>query len=356
MLTALKNPRTLRTQDIILTVSALLVTFFLVIDSISNPHKTEQLIGTPAYELIVPFLLIQAGWHLGWGVRMVKQTEQVITWLLLPAVVLLTTVLTLIDAYSPLNTVFTLTRLHQSRLGALVVFWIGLILLNQTKNWWGQHHQKILIGAPLVAFGVAMWVRLWPWNIFLELVKENHLTENLQFLVLAMTACWTATRAWRHLTNGKYLEAVLAIILTIGLGFIAGDEIAWMQHHLGYATPVSLTNSNQQAETTIHNLASVGQFMEFAYLLLTAFGSLSWVIITATFPKSWKHLRELVPQPRVALYFAVPCVYIFNNFWQGGGQYPAWSEPIELLLYFGLAFWLSQLVTRKISRYLQPRT
>lgn len=342
--------------NIAATLAFLGVSLLLLADSISNPHKTAELIGTPAYELIVPFFLVFTGLRLGWGIRLDTRLTTLITWVFLPILAILVTALTAIDANSPLNTAFTLTRLHQSRLGALALFWLGALILNQSQRWWKKHNTTVILLAPLVAYAIGLWVRWWPWNIFLEVVKENNIVENLQFLVLALTASWTATRAWYHVRQGRYLAAALAIVITFGLAFIAGDEVAWMQHHIGYDTPEALSNNNQQAEVTIHNLESVGQYMEYVYLLLTSFGTFSWLIVSGVFPKNWKHLKELVPQPPQAWYFAIAFVFILNNFLEGGGQYPAWSEPIELVLYAGLSMWIVQLTTRNLSRYLHPRT
>lgn len=338
--------------SLLLTTGAIGVMSALVLDSISSPDKIARYVGIPSPELVVPFLLVQAGLHLGWGIRFHPWFTRFVQWLALPALAVLTVVLTAIDANSPLNTVFSLTRLHQSRLGLVVVFLFFAWLLNQSKAWWQKHGRKVLFFFPLIVFLGALTVRFWPWTLFLELVKEDRLTENLQFLVLAGVSVWSATRAWHHFTQGKYLEMVLALVLALGFGAIAGDEVSWMQRHLEITTPEVLTEHNRQGEISFHNLYAVEWLVEYAYVSLGVFGVFSAFVARLILPKNWKHWSELFPSHLLMVYFAIPMLHVGYNIYKGGGQFPAWSEPTELALYSGLALWCAYLVTLPAKRYL----
>lgn len=91
---------------------------------------------------------------------------------------------------------------------------------------------------------------------FKSIGEEGGMAENLQF-VLVLLAGLILSRE-----GIVSLKARQGIVSGIGLGFgillilVAGEEISWGQHWLGFETPESLKEINVQSEFNFHNIGS----------------------------------------------------------------------------------------------------
>ena len=88
---------------------------------------------------------------------------------------------------------------------------------------------------------------------------EDEKTGVLQFIHWVIPLCGFVIAGQILMMRRKVTGPVLKIWLaTIALGclFIAGEEVNWGQHFLGWATPGRWTELNAQAETNLHNASS----------------------------------------------------------------------------------------------------
>jgi hypothetical protein len=112
-----------------------------------------------------------------------------------------------------------------------------------------------------LVFALAVWIIpfIYPFAQALDMVQEDHIIENLQFIILfAGGLCWLVAfirsrRGYQILrlhTRRNLVYLGLALLLFFG----AGEEISWGQRIFGFNTPAFMSN-NEQGEFNVHNLS-----------------------------------------------------------------------------------------------------
>jgi hypothetical protein len=92
-------------------------------------------------------------------------------------------------------------------------------------------------------------------SVALLLLEENHLVEILTFTFLLLGGVLGLMLAWRvGRRRGNPLVTAFYLLFSIGLLLAAMEEVAWGQQLLGYETPPSLEEVNEQDEVTLHNI------------------------------------------------------------------------------------------------------
>ncbi len=104
---------------------------------------------------------------------------------------------------------------------------------------------------------------LLPNDVFLRLIEEDGLFENLTAIFFLLTAIGF----FLLFINGKYIKnpdlrtvyssrpkRYLFLLLALVFFFGFGEEISWGQRIFGFETPESLAAKNSQKEFNIHNL------------------------------------------------------------------------------------------------------
>lgn len=312
------------------------VSGLLLLDSFSNPTKVLGLIGIPSAAFIVPALIVLLLLRLRFHARLPQWALAPLQKLALPVVSLLTAALTVWDFYSPLNTVFAATRLHQSRLMLVVVFWLAVVLISQTTAWWKKYWRHVVGLAPVVLYLICALASMWPFNVYLELVKEDRVFEWAQFWVLLLGALAAWFTAWKLPTTKRWWQ-LFFVLAGAGFFLIAGDEISWGQRLLGLTVHESVQDVNRQGELTLHNLYIFEWAVLYVYALLSLFGSFGWLIEKTPL----KSLASLVPPKLLFGYFFLPFVYYVVQIYKiPHGLWHAWSEPLELYLYSGIVLWI----------------
>jgi hypothetical protein len=313
--------------------------FLLLFDSFSNPAKVLGLVGISSAAFVVPALLVLLFLRLRFDVRLPAWVLQPLQKLALPVVSVVTAALTVWDFYSPLNTVFAATRLHQSRLMLVTVFWLAVVLISQTNTWWKKYWQRVIALAPIVVYLICGLASMWPFNVYLELVKEDRVFEWAQFWVLfgGSIAAWAT--AWK-LPAKQLWWKIFFVLAGAGFFLIAGDEISWGQRLLGLEVHESVQEVNRQGELTLHNLYIFEWAVLYVYALLSLAGSFSWLIEKTPLRK----FSFLVPSKLLFGYFFLPFVYYAVQIYKiPHGLWHAWSEPLELYLYAGIVLWIALL-------------
>lgn len=324
------------------TILTAFVSGLLFLDSFGNPEKIVGLVGAPSAAFVAPVLVILLVLRLRFHARLPQWVLAPLQKLALPAASAATAVLTVWDFYSPLNTVFAATRLHQSRLMVVAVFWLAVVLISQTSAWWRQYWRHIVGLAPVALYIICALASMWPFNHYLELVKEDRVFEWTQFwvLLLGSVAAWCI--AWKLPTKHIWWRA---FFIVAGLGFflIAGDEISWGQRLLGLEVTESVKQLNRQGELSIHNLYIFEWAMLYVFFLISLVGSTGWLL---RFNSSTRIQRLAIVFPERLLlgYFSLPLIFYFVQIYKiPHGLWHAWSEPIELFLYLGIVLWIALL-------------
>ena len=107
-------------------------------------------------------------------------------------------------------------------------------------------------------------------------------------------AAGAAGRGWLRL---------LYILAGLGALFIAGEELSWGQHILGFANPNFLEGTNAQRETNLHNNYAL---LGISYFLYSAVPTLLYVVTIAAFILGKYRLGALpLPSLWLAFFFAL---------------------------------------------------
>jgi hypothetical protein len=116
-------------------------------------------------------------------------------------------------------------------------------------------------------------------SFFRFLTREDSLLEWAQFVGFVTAAVLAVLVGRRLLGERRRLPAIMFFVFALGCFAIAGEEIAWGQRLLGFGTPESLEEINEQRETTVHNIGSVQDAANIAFTLVGLYGSVgAWFL------------------------------------------------------------------------------
>ncbi len=324
-------------MNYLVTIAYSILFSLLGIDSFRNSLKSQEIIGILALKLIIPFLLLQLFLNWKYKITLRPKIKLFLFYFCLPLIFLATFILSILDALSPANFVYSLTNLHQSQLGILMVFLGFSLMANQKREWWIKNIKKIIFFSPFIFVFTMIIVKLWPFDFFLNLVKEDHLIENLQVIFLFIGSLLTGFLAFQFRKNNNYLFYFF-ITICLSLIFIAGDEISWGQRIFHFKTLKIIASYNLQNENTVHNLSQFSNLIGLGYFIISFIGLFGRKILMFIFPKLTT-INNWFPDKYFIGYFIFPAVYNGFTLFRPYGFLGEWSEPIELILYCGLIFW-----------------
>lgn len=334
-------------HPVVLISSLLTLTVFgvLSLDSIGNPESVEKLIGIQSYSFVPYVLLILLLLRLRFGSMLLKTVSYLCLFIFLAGFVV-SAALGLYDWNTFPNASFALTRLNLPQL-ALLTFTAGTIFfVNQSNQWWKKYWQYFVFVFPFALLLFLLVVRLFPFNLFLELVKEDNIIEYAQFVVLVMGSLFSFWAVARLRTRNLLISAGLIVAGLVFL-LIAGDEISWGQRLLGLETAEVLKDTNRQEENTFHNLYAVEWLVIYGYVALSGIGLFSRFLFERI--KWLKSLVKFTPSHLLLGYFLVPFVYFLTQMLIMWGRWHAWSEVAELYLYTALVLWVVTFGFREFS-------
>jgi hypothetical protein len=187
-------------------------------------------------------------------------------------------------------------------------------------------------------------------DLFLVLTSEDGWVENAQALLFVGGAVLCALIA-RHLRRppGSWW-AVCYGVATVGLAFVAAEEISWGQRLLGFDTPAWFAR-NRQGETNFHNLPGFRNVLIAIVLptlvLSVAGGLYVWFLRR----EAWARLRAYLWLPHPILLPTWVCVFNMptpmarlrfagSPDTREGLAFQRLQEPAELLLAFGVVVFL----------------
>jgi hypothetical protein len=208
--------------------------------------------------------------------------------------------------------------------------------LSHKDEWFKKHYKNVIFFTSISYLALAYLVSFFPRDLFIRFSHEDNLVENLQFVVLVLGSIWSWKIATRLYRTREHVHAVIFYLASLGLFFVAGDEISWGQRIFHIATPASMAAINSQQEITIHNLTYFSGLVGITYAILGFYGTIAW-IIQKFFPR-WKNppiAYYIPPWWCVVFYFSgfAYNYYVLTRFHPSIG---VWSESAELMLYAGI--------------------
>ncbi|MGI9319016.1 MAG: hypothetical protein ACR2QW_16945, partial [bacterium] len=118
---------------------------------------------------------------------------------------------------------------------------------------------------PLVGCTAIVWLRHTHYNKFKYLFIEDHLFEYLTSIFYFCAAAIAIFIALTFKREERFVLAAAYYFLTLGLFFVAGEEISWGQRILNIETPLAIIEINSQKELTIHNLKPIQHMLHAIY-------------------------------------------------------------------------------------------
>jgi hypothetical protein len=182
--------------------------------------------------------------------------------------------------------------------------------------------------APNVSFGIALacvagsvvatLMLVGDPVVFFRLAREDSFFEWTSALLLFVGSGLMLVAAVKLFGQGERGAGVVALLLSLLLFLTAMEEISWLQRQIGFATPESLRQRNEQGEANVHNLAtgfSENLYYGGAFVLLVLGPSLSFLFAPGGPLASW---ARLLPSRYALLAGALStgfCYEMWNVFW-----------------------------------------
>ena len=108
----------------------------------------------------------------------------------------------------------------------------------------------LALGVPVISITDPAFYLRWIDNETTGLQEIAHALLPAMCLVIALRLLT------RPLVRGDWLMTAWLTIIALGCLYLAGEEISWGQHFIGWETPESLARLNDQEETNLHNVSS----------------------------------------------------------------------------------------------------
>lgn len=192
------------------------------------------------------------------------------------------------------------------------------------------------IGSP--AFHHWLWSEQGPLEI-------SHVLIPLSAMGLGLATIRSKKRidAIRSARLGWFAAAICGLALLCGA--IAGEEASWGQHFLGWSTPETWSELNDQQETNLHNIGSWADqkpraIVELGVILFGIVWPLMDRFSRTRVPQSW---RLILPPPNVlpiALFAEGARLLEDGPKWLGLPRWSAFPRPSELQEFYFYTFFL----------------
>lgn len=313
----------------------IIVFFYILIysailaDSYKNPNKFfEKTFIDPVWMLFL-LLFINLLMRLQDSIEFPKAFLKANKYIIFPISLITTIFFTVWSYYSPSNFVYSKFPINFQETFFLALGSGLVILINTHQRWLKKNLNKLLLLTPVIILLMGLLIRLWPFDVFLIITKEDHLIENLQFLSLSIATILAFLISYYLSKIKNTVPTIIFLLVGVGLFLVAGDEISWGQRLLGVETPESLATQNSQQEITFHNLYFFNLITRWLYIFVGLYGSISWIFS--------KYLKHLAIPKSLALFFLPIFIYNLIAVPETDHSFGEWSEVTELLMYLGIA-------------------
>jgi hypothetical protein len=120
--------------------------------------------------------------------------------------------------------------------------------------------------------------------------------------VAGLLSLWSFKLA---LSKRRHLQAFWLLLLSVACLFIAGEEVSWGQHHLGFEPPSSITSNNFQGEFNLHNsklIQSGNNDLSSIFFKLLMLYFIVIPMFLVVFPTIEKYVKKLmIPIPSMLI-------------------------------------------------------
>ena len=214
----------------------------------------------------------------------------------------------------------------------------------------------IILG-PLAILGFYLLLLLVPFtrNGALWGLEENHPVEVLTFgfaltggLIGARLVLRSIQRKEDPLTLWFYL------LFSLGIIFIAGEEIAWGQQFFGFATPEEWKKLNFQGETTLHNIVGLQSHSD---MIRTTFGLCGLAGVWLSVQPRFRRIgAPVILSPWFLLISAHSLLDVYNDFFPINVKFDFYvqrlSELVEMMIGIaGMLFlWLNSRMLSSVPK------
>ncbi len=125
-----------------------------------------------------------------------------------------------------------------------------------------------------------MATKAWDTEVYRRWMRSEHgLVENLTVAFLAGAIVCGALCFLQRARVRWRLFGPLMLLMTLGLIYFAGEEMSWGQHLLGFKTPESIAERNEQQEFNLHNDPALESYLDQLPRLLLTLGALAGGVI-----------------------------------------------------------------------------
>jgi hypothetical protein len=187
-------------------------------------------------------------------------------------------------------------------------------------------------------------------------LREDSLIEWATFTFYFIASIISFKIAIKFFANKFYFFSFLYSILTIGLFFVAMEEISWGQRIFNISTPDAMLTSNYQGEMNVHNLEWFP--LHTLYIIVGLYGAFFRLLIPRMVKFKHKNIIDfLAPNYYLFFYFfVVGVLYLYYDYisqyaakvfgdWVGWGEGHFIDgkdqEPAEFLLSLGFLLFVA---------------
>jgi hypothetical protein len=177
-------------------------------------------------------------------------------------------------------------------------------------------HKKVIFWLPVFLFLVFLSFRIINKEQYFYFIQEDGLVEYLQSFFYLLAAVLAAIIADHFFKNTQKKLAVVYLLFSLALFFVAGEEISWGQRIFNLENPNFFSQHNRQEEISIHNLGPIQDLLHFGYILTGFFGAFSYYLAKPLL-KKYQNLKKdnyyllFLPQPVTKLYFLFLASFYF---------------------------------------------
>lgn len=216
---------------------------------------------------------------------------------------------------------------------------------------------------PLVFVGYMLFLRKHDFYVYDRIGAEDNILEWGQFALYLLSAILAILLAYHYRKNKVLL--FIYILLSLGLLFIAVEEISWGERVLDISkdivVPADLMERNVQGELNFHNIDTIHSKISAAYITIGFIGCFSWLAFhilkkTVKINDEFKKILDRITPSWVFFFYFFP---LFINFWDMDkyGFMPQDYELVETCLALGVfLFLLYNYIGRMDDNGLEPST
>ena len=215
----------------------------------------------------------------------------------------------------------TIYEIYCIRLGSCIIgamgFIIGVLYITKPGIFktfysnpdqiWKPRLKLMLFLFPIVFVIYTVLLKIYHPDFYRVLMwRENSIIEWLTFICYFIAFVVSFSISITYYKSNQILFCLMYMVLTLGLLFIAGEEISWGQRLLHLKTPAFWAKYNDQNEITIHNIKGLGFTVSMSYVIVGFYGAFSRLIIPKKIKNKYNSVVNLfVPDYYLFFYFFI---------------------------------------------------